>query len=239
MPLAVALATPEWIVVTCIRRLDAAGMIRASLGRDTTVLHLNIFARSRAVIARRCVSFSDRRSVRRRSMAIRHMVRRRSGCRRRTRRVDVSLMIAIARHGIVVAPLIRRVEVSKRVQRTVEAIVVVAAIVVHGVVMIVNGRIVAGAVIYPGVISTSCISAHYSSDAIVGVGDDAGWVGAVGLLAGVGEDAALAVARGVDVVVTGFWKRLHDRIDELRKRKEVKEMLVVVEWGESGRSEGG
>lgn len=204
MPFAVALTAPEGIVMASISGLDATGVIGASLGRNAAILHLNILARRRAVIARRCVGFSDGCSVRRRGMAIRHMVRCCCCSRCRTGRVDVGLMVAIARHGSVVTPLIRRVEVSKWVQRTVEAVVVVSAIVVHGIVMIGSGRVVAGAVIYPGVIGTSCISAHYSSGAIVGIGDDAGWVGAVGLLAGVGEDAALAVARSVDVVVTRF-----------------------------------
>ena len=44
---------------------------------------------------------------------------------------------------------------------------------------------------------------------------DAGGVGAVCLLACVGEDAALAVSRCVHVLVARLWIALHDHLDEI------------------------
>jgi hypothetical protein len=117
MPLAIPLTAPKRIVAPCIRRLDAPGVVRAALRRDSAVLHLYVFARG-AVVARLgrgriCTATCSC------AMAVRHVVCRGRGAG--AGRVHVGLRgVAVGRGGGVVGALVGGVEVSKRVQRAVQ-----------------------------------------------------------------------------------------------------------------------
>jgi hypothetical protein len=143
------------------------------------------------------------------------------------------VVVAIAGNGVVIWPLVRVTEVSNWVHGSVEPIVVIAT--VHRVVgrVVIWGAIVIGTAIggiwalvgtwyiYPRIVAACCDTnaharAYPNSDTTVAVadadgaiGDDAGRISAVLLLADIAEKAALAVARRVDVLVTRLWVRLH------------------------------
>lgn len=130
MPLAVTLLAPEGIIVARISRLDPPRVVRASLCRNPPVFHLDVFARRALGCHRsRLGNTANVGITRRTSMAVRDMVgRSRRGCTR-SRRIDIGLRrVAIARCVVVVSPLVRVIEVSKRVQRAIQAIVVVTAV---------------------------------------------------------------------------------------------------------------
>jgi hypothetical protein len=223
MPLPVPLTAPKRIVAPCIRRLDAPGVIRAALRRDSAVFHLYVFARG-AVVARlgrgrmRTATCSC-------AMAVRHVV-----CRSRSRgagawRVHVGLRgVAVGRGGGVVGALVGGVEVSKRVQRTVQGEVVEVAV-YGGVVVIGIARAVAVVGVLgdvrtdPGVVA-ACLHANADAHSDTGVAhavahtnaairNDASGRCAVRCLAGVAEEAALTVPGGVDVLVAGLGPGLH------------------------------
>jgi hypothetical protein len=139
--------------------------------------------------------------------------------------IDIGCL-TVCGHRLVKAPLVRKIKVSKWIRRTIQAIVVVAAI--AGVALVtgvpVTWSTVAGAVwmrielrvVYP--VSCSCDSCPCDADSCVGNSCgaiaisstyDASRRGAVCLLSSVGEDAALAVARRVDVLMARSWIRLH------------------------------
>lgn len=144
-------------------------------------------------------------------MAVGHMIRGRG--RGRARGIDVG-SVAVAGDCVVVQPLVGRVEVSKRVHATIQAVVVVAAA-VRGI--RVGWAVVVGAVwicvgwgaVYP---RTGSSNAHADTNAVSiahAVGDGTGRIGAVWLLACVGEVAALAVAGRVDVLMARLGKGFH------------------------------
>lgn len=150
-------------------------------------------------------------------------------CLRRRVVVTIAAGIAIGGDGVVVRPLVRRVEVSKRVERAIHVVVVVAvaavgrvrrvravAVVEAGLAGVVATVVVCGVkgtrcVIYPGIV-TACCHAYAHACA---VWDHAGGRCAVGLLAGVSENATLAVAWVVDVLVARFGVGLHAFVDGL------------------------
>ena len=149
MPLAVALAAPEGIVLASIGRLDLPCAVRSALCCDPPVLHLDVFA-SRSVSAR-SPGLSHRRRWRRRDwdMAVGDVVgsRRCSG----TRRVDVSRM-TVARHRVVVRPLKWRIKVSKWVHRAIQSVVEVASKpTIGGVAWVMTRAVVIGAGVRVGV----------------------------------------------------------------------------------------
>jgi hypothetical protein len=134
--------------------------------------------------------------------------------------------IAVARCGVVVRPLVGVIEVSKWVQRTVGGVVVVAAVrrwvVAWGAVVVCDAVVVGvwGLVwTDPGIVAVACDAyahayADSDSDASVAVanaavGDDASGVCAIGLLASITEEAALAVAGRVDVLMAWLGIGLH------------------------------
>jgi hypothetical protein len=225
MPLAVPLTTPERIIAARICRLDASQIVSTALSRNPPRLHLVIFARwSRC---RRNIVSSIARTT---GMAILHMIRSRHSRRTRSGRVNVSLRrVAIARHRVVVRPLVRRIEVSKRVQRTIHVVIVIAAVsrgvrgVIAGIAIVVIGTttavvgrilglVVGTGCLYPGIVATCCDAnahAHAHAHAHTAIGDDTGRRRAVWCLAGIGEDAALAIARGVDVLMARLRVGLH------------------------------
>jgi hypothetical protein len=231
MPLAVPLAAPKRVVVACIRRLNPPCTVSTTLSRNSSILQLNVFAHW-AVVAymSRCRRHANAMAASH-CMAIRHMIRRGCSSRARSGRVDVGLCrVAIARRRVVVGPLVRVIEVSKRVQRSIHVVVVVAAVrwaaggvvtwgaVVIGTVAVVGMLgLVGTCCIYPRKVATCCDTnthAHADSNTAVAVadtaiGDDAGWVSAVWLLAGIAEEAALAIAGRVDVSVARLWVCFH------------------------------
>jgi hypothetical protein len=136
--------------------------------------------------------------------------------------------VAVARYRVVVCPLIRVIEVSEWVQRTVQAVVVVAIATAVGRVGIVGGIVVLGIVIGgvglrvqgTGVIYRRLVGAHSisythtnadTSEPAVAINAtyDTGGCGAIRGLAGIGEETALAVAGIVDVLVAGLRVCLH------------------------------
>lgn len=141
MPLAVSLTAPKRVIAACIRWLDAPQIVRTALSRNPSRLGLIVLAR-RSLCSRNIVVSIVHTS----SMAVLHMIRGRGSRRARSGRVDVSLgRVAVARNRVVVRPLVRGVEVSKRIQRTIHVVVVVAAVsrdvggVVAGVAIVVIG----------------------------------------------------------------------------------------------------
>lgn len=124
VPLAIALAAPEGVVVARISRLDPPGTVGAALRGNASVLHLDVLARS--VVGARRTRRSRRRSGDGSSMAVRDVVGS-CGCVG-TGRIDHSSLSrhTIVGHRSVVRPLIRRVEVSERVHRAIKSVVVVA-----------------------------------------------------------------------------------------------------------------
>jgi len=163
------------------------------------------------------------------------------GCRcgRGTGRVDMR-RVAVVGHSVVVSPLVREIEVSKRVHRAIQVVVVVAiataairkrmGIVVGGVVV---GSSSDGGGVWLGVVRTGVVyrrligtrrmsnsNTHTDADAdadtdtcvagsIAISADDACGCSTVRGLAGVAEEAALAIAGVVDVLVAGLWVCLH------------------------------
>lgn len=140
MPLAVALSAPERVVITSIGRLDLAGAVRTALGSNTSVLHLDVFARGSV---RACGPHWRWWSSGTSGMTVGDMVggRRRS----RARRIDVS-GLAVGRHRVVVGPLIWRIEVSKWVHGAIKSVVIVASKpTIGGIAWVVTRAIVVGA----------------------------------------------------------------------------------------------
>jgi hypothetical protein len=131
MPLAVQLTAPERVVVACISRPDLTRIVCTALSRNPSVLHLDVFAcrallRVTVGVCWPRLPYHPRcRRLEGLLLTVGHMVGSRSG----SRRVDIC-SVAIARHGVVVRPLVRVIEVSKRVHRAIEAVIVVAAIAV-------------------------------------------------------------------------------------------------------------
>jgi hypothetical protein len=233
MPLAVPLTTPERIVAARICRLDPPRVVRAALRCDPAALHLKVLA-SRFMVARCRLRIASGARV-----AIRHMIR--GSCRRRTGagRIDVSLSsVAIAWDRVVVGPLIRVIEVSKRVQRTIQIVIVVAAVrrrvggdgvVIVGCAEVIGAGVVGGIVgtlcIYPRIVAACCDAhthahAHACADCnptvtVAAIGDYAGGECAVLLLAGVGEEAALTVAGRVYILMARLRVGLHCSGDEV------------------------
>jgi hypothetical protein len=221
MPLAIPLTAPKRIVAPCIRRLDAPGVVRATLRRDSAVLHLYVFARG-AVVAR-LGRGRMRTATRSCAMAVRHVVCRSRGAG--AWRVHVGLRgVAVGRGGGVVGALVGGVEVSKRVQRAVQGEVVEVAV-RGGVVVVGIARAVAVVGMLgdvrtdPGVVA-ACLHANADAHSDTGVAhtvahtnaairNDASGRCAVGCLAGVAEEAALTVSGGVDVLVAGLGPGLH------------------------------
>lgn len=222
MPLAIDLAAPKRVVVARIRRPNLAWIVGPALRRNAPILQLNLFTgggtAGRMTVDIRWPCLPDyvrsRRGVRG-DLAVGHMVG--SRCRRsRSRRVNVSC-VTVARHRVVVGALVREVEVSKWVQRAIQVVVVVAiTTAVEGVVRVawVDGglRDEGTGVVYHGLVGIRCVpdsdTCIANAVAIAGSNDARG-CGTVGGLARIAEDTALAVARSVDVLVTGFRVRLH------------------------------
>ena len=126
MPLAVALAAPEGVVVARISRLDPPGTVGAALRGNASVLHLDILARG--VVGASRAHRSRRRSGDGSGMAVCDVVGGR-GCGGTGRIDHGSLRHTVVGHRRgVVRPLVGRVEVSERVHRTIESVVVVASI---------------------------------------------------------------------------------------------------------------
>jgi hypothetical protein len=217
MPLAAALTAPEGVIRTGISWHDLPRAVGSSFGRNTTILHLVVFA-GRAVrggcgARERCSSGG---------VAVCDVIccgrsRGRSG------RVDIC-SLAVGGHRLIEGPLERRIKVSKRVHCSIQAIVVEASVAgIAGV--LISWTVVAGAVwvrvewrvVYP--VGSSCGGG--SHDACASVGNSSSAIGissacrytsresTVCLLSSVGEDAALAVARRVEVLVARSRVRFH------------------------------
>lgn len=140
MPLAVAFAAPEGIIVTSISRLDIASAVRTALGCNASILHMDIFS---WVGVRACGPHWSWRRSSDSSMAVGDMIRGRR--RSRARRIDVS-GVAVRRYRVVVRPLIRRIEVSKWVHGAIESVVVVASKpTIGGMAWVVTRAVAAGA----------------------------------------------------------------------------------------------
>lgn len=235
MPLAADFATPEGIVIACISRSNLPGIIGTSLCCNTSILHLNLFACWAGCVAVTMGKCRPRLS---------HYLR--GGCAIAggrgvcdmigccwTRRIDVR-RVAVARHCVVISPLVRRIEVSKRVYGTIETGIVVAAVggvavvgavgAVIGVLVVVGMGIIIRTVVYRRLINGSRNSnastithshAHSHADACVthaiavGTRHDTGGLSTVCLLASIAQDAALAVARCVDILVARFGVGFH------------------------------
>lgn len=139
VPLAVALAAPERIVVTSVGGLDVAGAVRTALGRNTSILHLDVFA---CVGVCACGPYQSWWSSGDSSMAVSDMVGRRR--RSRARRIDVSGLTVHRRRDV--RPLIWRIEVSKWIHCAVKTVVVVASKpTISGKAWVVTRAVVAGA----------------------------------------------------------------------------------------------
>ena len=139
VPLAVALAAPERVVVTSIGRLDVAGAVRTALGRNTSILHLNVFACVGVCV---CGPHRGWWGSGDSSMAIGDMVGRRR--RSRARRIDVGSLTVHRRADV--GPLIWRIEVSKRVHGAIESAIVVASKpTIGGIAWVITRAVVAGA----------------------------------------------------------------------------------------------
>lgn len=158
-------------------------------------------------------------------------------CLRRRVAVTIAAGIAVGGDGAVVRPLVGRVEVSKRVERAIHVVVVVAVaavgrvrrvravvVVEAGLAGVVATVVVCGVkgtrcVIYPGIVTACCHAYAHAcavvADADAAIWDPAGGRCAVGLLAGVSENATLAVAWVVDVLVARFGVGLHAFVDGL------------------------
>lgn len=238
MPLAIDFSAPKGIVVARIRRPDLTGIICTTLCRDPAVLHLNILARwalSTMTVNVRWPRLSDYVvwGLIGLCTTIGDMVC--SGCCSTAGWVDMR-RVAIVRHRIVVGPLVRSIEVSKRIHRAIQVVIVVAiaATVAAAIgirVGIVVGGIVAGSSgdgVWLGVIRTSIVyrrligtrrvsnttNTHTDADACIAdsvaiSAYDACGCSAIGRLAGIAEKTALAVAGIADVLVAGLWVCLH------------------------------
>ena len=145
-----------------------------------------------------------------------------SGSGSRSGWVDVRC-VAISGYCIVVGPLVRVIEVSKWVQRTIQVVVVVAIDTSVGRIRVIRGIVVGGVslrvqgtgVVYRRLVSTYPISyTHTNADAskptvAKAASNDAGGCGAIGGLAGIGEEATLSVSGIIDVLVAGLWVCFH------------------------------
>lgn len=214
MPLAVDLATPERIIVTCVCRPNLSRVVGTTFCCNPAVLQLDVFARR----AMGCVTMSigwpslpqhmgGRRGISL-SLAVCHMVGRCS--RSLTGWVDMRC-IAIAGNRVIVSPLVGVIEVSKRIQRAIQVVVVVAIATAIGGIRV-TGRIVVGGVslgaertgvVYRRFVGTRRIPYTYTNANTVSIASlNATVCSAIGRLAGVGEDTALAISGIVDVLVT-------------------------------------
>jgi hypothetical protein len=90
MPLAVPLTAPKRIITARIRRLNASWIVRASLGRNTPILHLYVFARSSMGT---CRCWCRRDSGATSHVAVGHMVRCRGSRRAGTRWVAYAWVV--------------------------------------------------------------------------------------------------------------------------------------------------
>jgi hypothetical protein len=218
MPLAAALTAPEGVVGTGVGWHDLSRTVGSSLGCNAAALHLIVLARradwSGCNVRKRCGS---------RGVAIGNVICR--GCGRgRPGWVDVC-SLAVGGHRLIVGPLEWRIKVSERIHCAIQAIVVVAS--VAGVAGVLKSRsVIAGAVwvrvewrvVYPVGGTGSRGSSHDactcigSSSSAVGISSACSYTGsggAVRQLPSVGEDAALAEARRVEVLVARSWVRFH------------------------------
>jgi hypothetical protein len=260
MPLAVDLATPERIVVACIRWPDLSRVVCTTLSRDPPVLHLDVFARGTLL----CVTvhvcwpgLPDRpRGGCREALwlAVRNLVGR--GSCTWSRWIDMC-RIAVARYRVVVSPLVGVIEVSKWIQRAIQVVVVVAIATAIGGVRIVGGIVGLGEVIGgvglgvqgTGVVYRRLVGGHSVSDThtdtnaskptvAIAASYDAGGRGAIRSLAGIGEETTLAVTRVVDVLVAGLWECLHcndwrsmvDRAMSMTMERWRRKITMVVGW---------
>jgi hypothetical protein len=218
MPLAAALTAPEGVVGTGIGWHDLPRAVGSSLGCNAAALRLVVFARragwSGCGVRNRCSS---------RGVAVGDVICRGRG-RGRPRWVDIC-SLTVGGHRLVVGPLEWRIKVSERVHCAIQARVIVAP--VAGVAGVLKSRsVIAGAVwvrvkwrvVYPVGSTGSGGSSHdactciCNSSSAVGISSAcsyAGSGGAVRQLSSVGEDAALAVARRVEILVARFWVRFH------------------------------
>ena len=239
VPLASDFSAPKGIVVARVCRPDLTGMICSTLCCNPPVLHLNILARwtlSTMTVDVRWPSLSDHVvwglvGLR---VAVGDMVC--SGCCSTAGWIDMR-RVAIVRHRVVVSPLVRGIEVSKRVHRAIQVVIVVAIAAAVATAIGIRVRIVVGGVVgssgdgvWLGVVRTSIVyrrligtrrvsnttNTHTDADADACIADsiaisayDACGCSAVGRLAGIAEKTALTVAGVVDVLVAGLWICLH------------------------------
>lgn len=110
MPVAVPLLAPEWIVAERVGRLDSPRSVRTALSSHPSALQLDVFACGTVVASCRLDTRSD---VMDRNLTVGDVVCG-CGCRRRAGRVGVR-SVAVRGDSVVVGPLVRGVEVSKRV----------------------------------------------------------------------------------------------------------------------------
>jgi hypothetical protein len=221
MPLAAALTAPEGVVGAGIGWHDLPRAVGSSLGCNAAALRLVVFARrpdrSGCGVRNRCGSWG---------VAVGDVICR--GCGRgRPGWVDVC-SLAVGGHRLIVGPLKRRIKVSERVHCSIQAIVVVAS--VAGVAGVLESRsVIAGAVwvrvkwrvVYPVGSTGSGGSSHDActcignSSSAVGISSACSYTGsggAVRQLSSIGENAALAMARRVEVLVARSWVRFHFEI---------------------------
>lgn len=148
VPFAVSLAAPKRIFISRVRRPNPPWIVRASLCCNPTTLRLDVLACADMFASRGASMLAPRRVARGSRMAVGHMVCRCSRSRSWSRRVNVSLCcVAITGHRVIVRPLVRVTEVSKWVQRAIQAVIVVAAVRRRVVVVGVVAWCVSGAIV--------------------------------------------------------------------------------------------
>lgn len=198
MPITIPLAAPKWVAIAGIGWSNPPRLVCAPLGRDPSIFHLNVLPRWAMDASGSCVDSRSGWVIW--GSAVGHVVG--GCCRCRTRRIDVRL-IAVARRDVVGSPLMQRIYVSKWVHGAMQAVAIAATI--GGIRIGVGRRVVRTDIVHCRIVA----SASVASIAAIAAWQHASGVGAVWLLSGIAEEAALAVAGCVDVLVARLGEGLH------------------------------
>lgn len=218
MPFAIQLTTPKRVIVARIGRADFPRIVGTTCSCNTAVFHLDLLTTGRLLgmtvtVAKRGPRVSHHLwgGMVRLGLGVGDVV----GCSGGggAGRVDVR-SVAVGGCRVVVGPLVGVAEVSKRIRGSIETGMVVAAVggvlVIGGVVVgAIGARVVGSGIVYRRLVGARCVADADAETDTVATRHDTGRHGAVWLLTGIAQDAALAVARGVDELVARLWVGLH------------------------------